>query len=129
MGDAVMATFSLAQDGVSAAVGMIEGVQSLNDKLKVGNYELGLKVGLHEGPALAINADDRVDYFGQTANIASRVQGLAKAGEIWITEPIFRASGTHDALSASGYREEKQSVFLKGIGEATTVYKMYSVVK
>ncbi len=124
MGDAVMATFSLPQDGVNAAVGMINGVQSLNEKSGAEDYELGLKVGLHEGPALAINADDRVDYFGQTVNIAARVQGLAKAGEIWVTEPIFQTIGIHDAFSASGYREEKQSVFLKGIGQATTVYKM-----
>jgi hypothetical protein len=57
------------------------------------------------------------------------VQGLAKASEIWITEPIFRASGIHDTFSASGYREEKQSVFLKGVREATTVYKMYNILR
>jgi class 3 adenylate cyclase len=129
MGDAVMATFSLPQDGVSASVSMINEVRSLNQKLKAEDYELGLKVGLHEGPALAINADDRVDYFGQTVNIAARVQGLAKAGEIWITEPIFQANGIHEALNASGYIEEKQSVFLKGVRETTTVYKMYSVLR
>jgi class 3 adenylate cyclase len=129
MGDAVMATFSLPQDGVNAAVGMINGVRSLNERSGAEDYEIGLKVGLHEGPALAINADDRVDYFGQTVNIAARVQGLAKAGEIWITEPIFQTTGVLDAFSASGYREEKQSVFLKGIGEATTVYKMYSILR
>jgi class 3 adenylate cyclase len=129
MGDAIMATFSLPKDGISAAVGMINGVRSLNEKLKTENYELGLKVGLHEGPALAINADDRVDYFGQTVNIASRVQGLAKSGEIWVTEPVFRSGGIQDAFSASGYVEEKQSVFLKGVRAATTVYKMRSILK
>ncbi len=129
MGDAVMATFSLPQDGVSAAVGMINGVQSLSEKLKAENYELGLKVGLHEGPALAINADDRVDYFGQTVNIASRVQNLAKGSEIWITEPVFKANGVHDIFNANGYCEEKQSVFLKGVREATTVYKMYNILR
>jgi class 3 adenylate cyclase len=125
MGDAIMATFSKPQDGINAAVDMINGMQSLNEKLKEKDYELGLKIGLHEGPALAINADDRVDYFGQTINIAARVQGLAKASEIWVTEPIFRAGGVHDVFRASRYREEKQSVFLKGIREATTVYKMH----
>ena len=78
---------------------------------------------------MAINADDRVDYFGQAVNIAARVQGLAKAGEICITEPVFRANRVHDVFSASGYREERQSVFLKGVRESTTVYKMYSIAR
>ncbi len=127
MGDAVMATFSHPQDGVNAAVDIINGIQSLNQQLKGKDYELGLKIGLHEGSALAINADDRVDYFGQTINIAARVQGLAKAREIWVTEPVFRASGVHDTFNASGYNKEKQSVFLKGVREPTTVYKMYNI--
>jgi class 3 adenylate cyclase len=127
MGDAVMATFSRPQDAVHAAVDMINGMQSLNEKLRAEQHELGLKIGLHEGPALAINADDRVDYFGQTVNIASRVQGLAKAGEIWITEPVFRAIGVYDTFNTSGYREQRQSVFLKGVREPTTVYKMDSI--
>ncbi len=96
--------------------------------MKAEGHELGLKVGLNERPSLAINADDKVDYFGQTVNIASRVQGLAKAGEIWITEPVFRAIDVHNTLTANGYHEEKQSVFLKGVKESTTVYRMYSHV-
>lgn len=125
MGDAIMATFSLPREGVNAAVEMINEIQSLNEKLKAEDHELGLKIGLHEGPALAINADERVDYFGQSVNIAARVQGLAKASEIWITEPIFLVNGVHDVFNAGGYVEEKQSVFLKGIREATNVYKMH----
>jgi class 3 adenylate cyclase len=125
MGDAIMATFSLPQEGVNAAVEMINEMQSLNEKLRAEEYELGLKIGLHEGPALAINADERVDYFGQAVNIAARVQGLAKSSEIWITEPIFLANRVPDVFYASGFREEEQSVFLKGIREATTVYKMH----
>jgi class 3 adenylate cyclase len=125
MGDAIMATFSLPQEGVNAAVEMINEMQSLNEKLRAEEYELGLKIGLHEGSALAINADERVDYFGQAVNIAARVQGLAKSSEIWVTEPIFLAKRVPDAFYASGFREEEQSVFLKGIRDATTVYKMH----
>ena len=39
--------------------------------------DLLLKIGIHEGPCLAVNLNERQDYFGQTVNIASRVQGLA----------------------------------------------------
>ena len=128
MGDAIMATFSLPQEGVNAAVEMINDMASLNAKLRAEDHELVLRIGLHEGSALAINADDRLDCFGQAVNISARVQGLAKSSEIWITEPIFLASRVRDVFNASGFRESEQSVILKVIREATTVYKMHRVV-
>ena len=47
--------------------------------------DLLLKIGIHEGPCLAVTLNDRQDYFGQTVNIASRVQGLAKSRAIFVT--------------------------------------------
>ncbi len=125
MGDAIMATFSTPQEGVQAAVEMMQGMSILNDQLKIDGHELGLKVGLHEGTALAVNADERLDYFGQTVNIAARVQGLAKAEEIWLTEPIFQANGIIAIFNKDGYREDRQSIFLKGVSEAATLYRMH----
>src|SRR5262249_53437764 len=98
MGDAVMASFSSPRDGVRAAVDMMDRIEKLNVKLRADGHETGLKVGLHEGSALAVNADERLDYFGQTVNIAARVQNLAKAGEIWLTEPVFLAAGVAEEL-------------------------------
>jgi len=86
---------------------------------------LGLKVGLHEGSALVVNASDRLDYFGQTVNIAARVQGLAKADEIWITAPIYEANQITDSLNTAGYQLEQHSVMLKGVSQAATVYRLY----
>ena len=37
-----------------------------------------LKIGIHEGPCLAVVLDKRQDYFGRTVNIAARVQDLAE---------------------------------------------------
>ena len=33
--------------------------------------------------------NDRLDYFGQTVNIAARVQGLADAAAIFATKPVI----------------------------------------
>ena len=41
-----------------------------------GNEDLLLKIGIHEGPCLAVTLNNRQDYFGQTVNMAARVQGL-----------------------------------------------------
>ncbi len=52
-----------------------------------------LKIGIHKGACIAVTLNDRLDYFGQTVNTASRVQGLAGAEEIYVTEEVFAFPG------------------------------------
>jgi class 3 adenylate cyclase len=123
MGDAVMATFSSPQEGVQAALDMMTNIGHMNGRCQRDEHILGLKIGLHEGTALAVNTDDRLDYFGQTINIAARIQGLAAAAEIWLTEPVFTAAGVPDMLQ--DYANEKHHIHLKGVRGATTVYRCH----
>jgi class 3 adenylate cyclase len=123
MGDAIMASFSTAKDAVAAAVEMMAAMEKVNVRLKADGHETGLKVGLHEGPALAVNAESRLDYFGQTVNIAARVQALASSGEIWLTEPVLGADGVGEALARAGYSNERKVVSLKGVGAPTPVFR------
>jgi class 3 adenylate cyclase len=74
-GDAVMATFSTPDRAVAAALRMREAMRDFKD---AGTGDgLLLKIGIHEGPCLAVVLDKRQDYFGRTVNIAARVQDLA----------------------------------------------------
>jgi len=50
-----------------------------------GTDDLVVKIGIHEGPCLAVMLNERQDYFGQTVNIAARVQGLATSQSIHAT--------------------------------------------
>src|SRR5437899_12476109 len=50
------------------------------------HQSLRLKMGIHEGSCLAVTLNGQQDYFGQTVNIASRVQGLAASRSIVVTE-------------------------------------------
>lgn len=121
MGDAIMAAFSVPTDAVQAAIDMKKAIEDKNVEWKKEGYDMGLKVGVHEGSALAVNADDRLDYFGQTVNIAARVQGLSGAGEIWLTENVYDSSGVSDLLRAGKFSIRKQSALLKGVGKPVTV--------
>jgi class 3 adenylate cyclase len=123
MGDAIMATFSTSREAVAAAAEMMRAMEAVNARVKADGHETGLKVGLHEGSALAVNAEARLDYFGQTVNIAARVQALANAGEIWLTEPVLGAEGVEAALRQAGYTSERRVVSLKGVGSPTAVYR------
>ncbi len=120
MGDAVMASFSSAEDGLAAALEMLERIDGLNQRLGLADSDLGLNVGLHQGPTLAVNANDALDYFGQTVNVAARVQGLAQAGEIWFTEPLRRAVGK----AARGQKPTRRKVRLRGVDQETVVYRL-----
>ena len=77
IGDAVMATFSTPDRALAAALRMREAMPHLNGGHN-GNGDLQLKIGIHEGPCLAVVLNDRQDYFGSTVNIAARVQALAE---------------------------------------------------
>lgn len=83
IGDAVMATFANPADASRAALDMLNEIEGFNATI---TDEIILKIGIHRGPSIVVNLNDRLDYFGQTVNIAARVQGLASAGEIFMSK-------------------------------------------
>src|SRR5881397_262033 len=97
IGDAVMATFPTPDRAVAAALRMREAMRSLNAQR--GGEDLLLKIGIHEGPCLAVVLNDRQDYFGQTVNIASRIQALAASREIYATGSVIAHPMTSNLLS------------------------------
>ncbi len=122
IGDAVMATFPTPDRAVAAALRIREAMRALNAER--GGEDLLLKIGIHEGPCLAVVLNDRQDYFGQTVNIASRVQGLAASRAIYATGPVVDHPQTANFLVASGLRPVPQHRELRGIPEAVPVYEI-----
>ncbi|MBF0234492.1 MAG: adenylate/guanylate cyclase domain-containing protein [Desulfamplus sp.] len=124
IGDAVMATFSKPDDGLHAAFDMIDRINQMNQKKNTREPEISIKVGLHCGTALAVTANEVLDFFGQTINIAARVQGLAQGGEIWITNSVYNNEEIKNILESYPRKIEKHSAILKGIKEPTIVYRI-----
>ncbi|TGL25761.1 adenylate/guanylate cyclase domain-containing protein [Leptospira levettii] len=124
MGDAIMATFSTPTEGLLAALEMMRRIELMNLEWKKEGYEIGLKVGLNEGSALAVVNDERLDYFGQSVNIAARVQGLAKSGEVWLSESVWNATGPEELVKQHGYNYRKQKATLKGVGTPVPVFQL-----
>jgi class 3 adenylate cyclase len=122
IGDAVMATFPTPDRGVNAALRMREAMRGLNEQR--GHEDFTLKIGLHEGPCLAVTLNDRLDYFGQTVNIAARVQGLAMARSIFATKPVVEHPVAARVLAQSGINPLPQRHALRGIAEAMQVYEI-----
>jgi class 3 adenylate cyclase len=119
IGDAIMASFAEPVPGLEAAVQMNRALAEVG-----GGEDLRLKIGLHAGPCIAVELNDRLDYFGRTVNIAARVQGVAGASEIVCTEPIHQAPGAEKLISSAGLTPAKDAVSLKGIAGDMPVLRL-----
>jgi len=122
IGDAVMATFSTPDRALTAALRMREAMAGINAER--GNEDLLLKIGIHEGPCLAVTLNNSQDYFGQTVNMAARVQGLASSRAIVVTKPVVEDTRSAKILQAAGLQPTMQLAALRGIADRMAVYEI-----
>ena len=86
--------------------------------------DLLIKIGIHEGPCLAVTLNDRLDYFGQTVNIAARVQSLADARAIFATKSVVDNPQVSALIGRSKLQLTEQSAALRGVADRMTVYQI-----
>jgi class 3 adenylate cyclase len=120
IGDAVMATFVDPLDALRAALDMRAQIARFN--AEAGGDLIGVKIGLHAGACLAVTLNDRLDYFGQTVNIAARVQALAAADEIVVTEGVLSLPGARELVA--GLEIDSSGVELKGIAGEVRIHRL-----
>jgi len=81
---------------------------------------LALKAGVHSGACLAINQNDRLDYFGTTVNVAARLCGQCTGEDIVLSAAVCVDPEVRAFFAASGAPMGKpESVRLKGLADAT----------
>jgi class 3 adenylate cyclase len=97
IGDAVMAAFIEERDAVHAAREMLERFPSFRSGLPEAQRTF-LKVGVYAGPCYIVTANGILDYFGQTVNLAARLQGAARAGELVLVEQLANEAHEHGWL-------------------------------
>jgi class 3 adenylate cyclase len=122
IGDAVMATFETPDRAIAAAIRMREAMSDLGAERQ--HQGLLLKMGIHEGSCLAVTLNGQQDYFGQTVNVASRVQGLAASRSIVVTEQVVENADAKALLESNGLMPARKSVALSGIADKVAVYEI-----
>jgi adenylate cyclase len=108
IGDAVMAVFCNSGDAFAAAEAMFAGIAAANRR-SPERRQLVLKAGLHAGPCLAVNANDRLDYFGTTVNLAARLVDFSRGGELAVTDEVFSRAEVRARL---GHRQAEANQFV-----------------
>lgn len=109
-----------AGNSADAAIAFSRAVMGCVPELRrvAGVDTIGLRVGIHSGPVVGgvIGATRMAyDYWGDTVNVAARLQGIAPIDGVAISESTWlRASDRSDF-------SEPEAVTLKGVGE-TLVY-------
>jgi class 3 adenylate cyclase len=95
IGDSVMAVFSRLPEALAAAQAMHAGLAQFNAESQA---RLQLKSALHVGPCLAVNANDKLDFFGSVVNLAARLVERCAGDDLVVTDEVFRRVETQDFL-------------------------------
>ena len=122
IGDAVMATFETPDRAVAAALRMREAMSDLGAQRQ--RQDLRLKMGIHEGSCLAVTLNDQQDYFGQTVNIASRIQSLAASRAILATGNVVQDKQATAVLAANGLTPVERRASLRGIVDEMSIFEI-----
>ncbi|MEJ5978414.1 adenylate/guanylate cyclase domain-containing protein [Novosphingobium sp. PS1R-30] len=104
-----------ADAAIAFARAVLEGV---DDLVRAAGVEVGLRVGIHSGPVVGgvIGATRMAyDYWGETMNIAARIESTAPVNGIAISESTWLRARERAAFGAPHVE------MLKGVGE-TCVY-------
>lgn len=124
IGDAYLAVAGGTASAGHGALAAIAFSQDLIDKMKIVAEESGidvkLRIGIHSGPVVGgVVGSSRLayDYWGDTMNVASRIEGVAEANGIAVS------AATYLQARAAGDFGPAETIPLKGVGD-TEIYRL-----
>jgi class 3 adenylate cyclase/tetratricopeptide (TPR) repeat protein len=127
LGDGIVVSFGLleahdddAERAVRSALLLLEGISDLNEALKAeGLPQLGVRVGIHTGRAMVTESDvNQPGIFGDTPNIAARVQAEAVRHSVFITSAVHRLIAGLFIVEDCGKRA------LKGVSDPVQLFRV-----
>lgn len=115
IGDAIMAAFTNPVDGITAALAIQKEVELFNAERST--KPLSLKLGLYHGACIAVTLNGRLDYFGTTVNLAARLEGQSRGGDVVIPEALLRNPAVAALLDSLPVGQEAFETAIKGFPE------------
>jgi adenylate cyclase len=123
IGDAVMAVFSGVGEALAAVKEMHEKLPTANRGTEAASG-LKLKSSLHIGPCLAVNANDKLDYFGTTINLGARMVDRCQGDDLTISDDLYQRPETALFLERIGKTAEPSEVKFRGFETAHRVWRI-----
>lgn len=121
MGDAVMAAFVDDVTCARAAFACLTAFDAFRLKTPHAQFTQ-IKLGIHGGPCYVVTANGALDFFGQTVNVAARLQGLAESGEVILgAEALARLPPD---VRAGMKTSEPFQARVKGVSEPLTLVRI-----
>jgi class 3 adenylate cyclase len=122
IGDAIMGAFVNPVRAVNAALAIQQSIDELHRAYP--NSPLTIRLGLHIGPCIAVNLNGRLDYFGTTVNLASRLETLSQGGDIIISKAVYSDPAVEALLAAKAVQVEPFQTSIKGFDEGFELYRL-----
>jgi class 3 adenylate cyclase len=117
MGDGILAHFRRALNATVAALTIQQKIRDYSS-MRVAEEKFQARIGLNTGPVIK---KDR-DIFGETVNVAARMQSAATPGEALLTHETFKE--IHDYVRCT----HLGPIQVKGIKDGVVAYKPEEIV-
>lgn len=125
IGDAVMGVFSHEARAIEAVLEILASFNTYNQQHDDESTALTVKLGLHVGPCIMLNLNDRLDYFGSTVNLAARIEGMSLGNDAVLSAKLFEHPDVQAVLAQHpDVKAESLSAHLKGIQAEQTLYRL-----
>ena len=111
LGDGVMAAFETPSDAVRAAAAIQRAIRERNRESPDEPIDVG--IGISSGRPVMTD----IDFIGHAVNLAQRLSGLAKGGQILVTEHVSEMAALEDGLFLVPLGPQT----LKGVGSERVV--------
>ncbi len=114
IGDALLLTFRSPTDAMLCAMAMQDAMHEANLRVP-DNEKIRIRVAANLGEVRVTPKD----IFGEPVNVASRIEGIAPADEIYLSEAVFMAMNKAEVPAQEvGFRE------LAGVPQSIRIYSI-----
>ncbi len=124
IGDAVMAAFSRVDEALAAVRKMHLDLAAANTGLAA---PLALKSSLHAGPCLVVNANERLDLFGTSINLAARMVDCCRGGDLTVADEFYGRPEVAEFVRALSTPPEKAEIKFRGFDAPQVVWRIQIV--
>ena len=108
MGDGVLTCFTTVSDAIFCAAAIQNEAKNIDD--------LNLRIGINMGEVIVEDGD----VFGDGVNIASRIESQASAGDIYVSDSVYRNLINKQGIEAEFVKEK----YLKNVKHPVKIYNV-----